>query len=633
MNAKLDELAEFYGIALSYLRETGEQCHASENAKQGLLEALGVAADSDEAIHSSLIHAQQNLRGGVSEVDVPRCFLPKWLEDGRAWGIMCQLYSLRSLRNWGIGDFEDLAKFVELAGSAGADFVGVNPLHALFSSDPNRFSPYSPSSRRFLNTFYIAVDKIENNEQHIASYIDVGEIQKVRESELVDYEAVARLKRVALERSFIRFCACQLGTGSDKDIAFKSFCDDRGETLKKFALFEALSEEMVRQGFPCGWHGWPDTFKDPNTEVVRTFCEEKKDRVLFHMWLQWIADQQLENAQQRALSAGMRIGLYLDLAVGVAPDGADTWFEPEIFLRGIRIGSPPDALNAQGQDWGLAPLSPIVLREDNGSAFGSTLQESMLRSGAIRIDHVMSLNRLYLIADGLDGSGGAYVHYPMNQTLQVLAAISHSTQTLVIGEDLGTVPANFRDIMKQARVQRYLVLFFEREEGRRFRAPSYYSKDALACISTHDLPTLRGWWIGLDIKQLGQFGIERLTYESDLMAQRIKDRQQLLSALADEALLPDELYPAARGEELPPDELTNELIIALHKFLARTPCRLVAVQIEDLAKVIQQINVPGTVGEHPNWRRKLPLAISELKNSSPFLDIIQAVASERPRSI
>ncbi len=613
MSAELDRLAEAHGVAIAFKDEMGTMRFPSEAAKRHLLSALGVAAETDVDVRHSL-----------AALETPSCYIPPWLEGGRAWGITCQLYSLRSARNWGMGDFEDLARLAEIAAPFGADFIGINPLHALYFADPRFFSPYTPSSRRFLNPLYIALD-----DEAALSDPDREALRAAREAELIDYQAVARLKRKALEA---RFNAFQLGGSNPAEQrgGFETFRREQGERLENFALFEALSEAMVAKGLSCGWRNWPDDFKDLNSSAVRDFGDANSERILFHIWLQWMARQQLANAQQRALSAGMRIGLYLDLAVGVAPDGADTWCEPHTVLRGVRVGSPPDAFNAKGQDWGLAPISPLVLRNERGRMFGELLSDAIGPAGAIRIDHAMSLQRLYLIPDDLDGTEATYVSYPFDDMLKAVAATSERTGAIIIGEDLGTVPANFREIMQANRVQGYRVLLFEREDAGDFRLPDSYQRDALACISTHDLPTLHGWWEGCDIDDREALGLLDPVSAAQDRAKRIADRKQLVAALAASGVLPDHLGPLARGEEPLPAELTQDLAIAVSRFLAATPCRLVALQLEDLTGTRDRANLPGTTLEHPNWRRKARIVLEDLAQFPDFAVILQAVAAERP---
>ncbi len=300
-------------------------------------------------------------------------------------------------------------------------------------------------------------------------------------------------------------------------------------------------------GLACGWHGWSGPFKDKHSAAVRGFKDQKQDRVLFHTWLQWQAHEQLAAAHRRALTAGMRLGLYLDLAVGVAPDGADTWAHPDVVLRGLRVGSPPDAFNAKGQDWGLAPLSPRALAAADGQVFGDVIADALLVAGAVRIDHVMALTRLYLIPDGLSSVDGAYVQYPLRQLLTAVACASQDARAIIIGEDLGTVPPNFRETMRETGILGYRVLFFEREWDGRFRLPQNYEREAMACMSTHDLPTLRGWWSGSDLDDREAIGMDDPAAASAHRIQRSADRQLMLAALTEAGLLPESLAGLGAG--------------------------------------------------------------------------------------
>jgi 4-alpha-glucanotransferase len=327
----------------------------------------------------------------------------------------------------------------------------------------------------------------------------------------------------------------------------------------------------------------------------------------------------------------MRIGLYLDLAVGVAPDGAETWLAPDTVIAGARLGCPPDMFNDAGQDWGLAPLSPIALATQDFEPLRLVLDESMRSAGAVRIDHAMGLARLYLIPAGLEARAGAYLSYPLAHMLQALAEVSQARSTIVIGEDLGTVPEGFRDVMHAAEIQGYRVFYFEREANGWFRAPEAYSHRALACLSTHDLPTLKGWWAGLDIderERLGWFGAEQSAKFRNV---RAEDRGLLLAALKHAGTLPASFEPILRGDKPSPETLPAEICVAAHAMLAKTASRLVAVQLEDLAGMEDQANLPGTVDQYPNWRRKLPLDIEQIARTDLFRDVTEAVARERPR--
>jgi 4-alpha-glucanotransferase len=619
----LDRLAEAYGISLGYVSEAGAYRRVSECAKRGILAALGVAAGTEADIADSLAAAPPCEPREMKAPDGTCCFIPEWLRQGRAWGITCQLYGLRSARNWGIGDFEDLARFAESAGACGADFLGVSPLHALFLADPSRCSPYAPSSRRFLNPLYIAVDKLGG-----ADPASPRAIAAVREAALVDYAAVGRLKRAVLAARFAEFEREDLARGTVSARRFEAFCSERGEALELFALYEALSDMLVAEGFSCGWHNWPGDYKSPTGNAAARLAQANPTNVLFHKWLQWVAEGQLAETQRRARTAGMRIGLYLDLAVGVAPDGADTWAVLDTVISSAHIGCPPDPFNPLGQDWGLSPLSPVALRERHGNAVEATLRDLMRHAGAIRIDHVMGLVRLYWIPTGLAAVDGAYVSYPGDILMRRLASASLEHSALVIGEDLGTVPAGFRDIMREMEILGYRVLYFERGKDGGFRAPGSYARATLACISTHDLPTLRGWWNARDIaerERLGHFGPETANLQR---RERARDRRLLLQALR-RASGPDPIAGGKAGAASA--ELPDEVLTGVHVFLARTPSRLVAVQLEDLVGMEKQANLPGTVEGHPNWRRKLPVTLEDLPEGGIFQRVVGAVAAERPR--
>lgn len=365
--------------------------------------------------------------------------------------------------------------------------------------------------------------------------------------------------------------------------------------------------------------------------MVRRFERENEERIDFHMWLQWVAESQLRRAQERAIASGMRIGLYLDLAVGVAPDGADTWSQPEAVIAGARLGCPPDMFNEKGQDWGLAPLSPIALRANGLAPFEAVLGELMRSAGAVRIDHAMGLTRLYLIPAEASATDGAYVRYPLREMLSCLAQVSQRQGTIVVGEDLGTVPSGFREVMNEVEIQGYRVFYFEKDADGRFRPPGDYSYKALACLSTHDLATLRGWWSGNDIDERERLGGYSAENAAQIRAGRAKDRLLLLAVLKDEGLLPQGLEPVLDGTSPCPQQLPQDLCVAAHTLLAKTSARLVAVQIEDLAGMKEQANLPGTGNEHPNWRRKLPLELEEIPRTNLFQEITRAVSRERPR--
>jgi len=619
----LDQVANAFGIASRYEGTDGEIVQVSEAAKRAMLAALGIDLETTEQPARS-IGAGASAQGSAATADhdAGKCFMPDWLVDGRCWGVTCQLYGMRSERNCGIGDFSDLATLGEILASEGADFVGVSPLHALFSAAPRRFSPYSPSSRRFLNPLYISIDSIET-EPHTPP----AGTNDLRRADLVDYAGVAAIKRAELEAMFQRFRSNHYLSGSAADNAFERYRRRRGSSLRDFARFEAISEMAVAtsgEEAAAGWTTWPTELQDKASDAVAEFERSHEDRILYHCWLQWVAETELAAVQNRLKAAGMRIGLYLDLAVGVAPDGAETWSEPTAVLSGARIGAPPDPFNRQGQNWGLAPLSPRAMTTSNADIFREVLTENMRHAGAVRLDHVMALERLFLVPEGHAASDGAYLQYPLDRMLDETVAISNETGTVVIGEDLGTVRPGFRKILRDSEIESYRVLLFERTDDGDFKPPAEWPRHALACAATHDMATLLGWWRADDLDTLVGIGLIDSAERSRLLAARENDRQKLVEALAHERLLESALPAEVAAEH-------DRLAVAIHRYLARTPCRLLAVQLEDLIGMTVQANVPGTIDEHPNWRRRLPIDLAELPRHPLFRAIVACVASERPR--
>ncbi|HEY9055749.1 MAG TPA: 4-alpha-glucanotransferase [Aurantimonas sp.] len=616
MSGCLDRLAESHGIQLAYISELGERQVISDEAKRALLTVLGV--DPDEGKPGDF----------DEEKDMPtrRCALPGAIAGNRAWGVACQLYSLRSHRNLGIGDFEDLANLAQVAAAEGAAFIGVNPLHALFMADPGRYSPYSPSSRRFLNPFYIAIDQLAGGPEAIARLRNAeSDLFAGLDGTLVDYPAAGEVKRALLKQIFADRIEI-----IRQDQGFERFCAGGDESLAGFALFEAISEKQAEAGAYAGWHSWPAALQDRDSPEVARFAEDNADLVLYHCWLQYEAEEQLAEAQARALAAGMPIGLYLDLAVGVAPDGAETWADPSLTVGAARVGSPPDMFNSQGQDWGLAPLSPKALAERGYQPLRDSFEALTRNAGAIRIDHVMGLARLWWIPDGVASSGGGYVRYPLGAMVDAVAAASEANACLVIGEDLGTVPPGFRHKMEAARILSYRVLYFERHRETEFLPPSAYPKLALACVSTHDLATLAGWWRGADIALRAEMGTQDAAATVRDRDSRQHDRRALAVALAEEGILPDDLRPAVAGTADLPVELPAELAVAIHRFIARTPSVLVTVQLDDMVGAERQPNLPGTTDQYPNWRIRSDVPIEDLPGNERFLALAAAMREERP---
>ena len=493
----------------------------------------------------------------------------------RCWLIAVQLYGVRSKRNWGIGDFTDLEGLIELAAGLGADGVGLNPLHALFDDHPADCSPYSPNSRLFLNPLYIDVEKLDGVE------VAGDTVARLRESALVDYVAVAALKWRALRSAFASF---RTRSGADRQ-DFETFRGERAPLLSRFACFEVL-----RHRFNKAWWEWPEQWRQPNDAACAKLREgPDATEIEFVEFVQWIADRQLGGCQALARKLGMRVGLYLDVAVGVQAGGFDAWNEQEAISRHLSVGAPPDPLNTAGQNWGLAGFNAAGLEIRSFEPFREMLRASMRHAGAIRLDHVLGLKRLYLVPHGFAADNGAYVQMPFEALLAATALESEARRCVVIGEDLGTVPEGFREQMADWGIWSYLVMMFERDDQGRFRGVDYYRDNALVTFNTHDLSTYAGWRSFADLRLKRSIGID--PGESD------DARWQALSKLSD----------MLRGHGIDGHDL-----YAMLGFLARTKSRLLAISLEDLLGVIDQPNIPGTTDEHPNWRRRLPLALEEI---------------------
>ena len=555
--------------------------------------------------------------GTMSLILAPdRCVTPdEIVPGGRSWGVGVQLYGVRSAGNWGMGDFTDLGELGERAAGWGAGMLGLNPLHALFPADPNHYSPYSPSHRAFLDIFYIDPVAVPDLAECPEARDLIGSpgfqraVAQARASELVDYPAVSALKRPVLERLFAAFQANHLEADppTARAESFRAFQATGGEDLARFALFEALHEHFYgSDAFRWAWSDWPEPYRDPDSAEVAAFAAGYADRVTFFQYLQWLADEQLGQAAARGRAAGLKFGFYRDLAVAINPGGAAAWANQRVMAAAAGVGAPPDHFNLHGQSWGLAPMSPLALREAAYRPLISVLRANMRHAGVLRIDHVMALQHLYWIPPG--GGIGAYVRYPFADMVRLVALESRRARCVVIGEDLGTVPEGFRPAMARAGILSCRVFYFERDHDGNFLPPEAYPENALVTATTHDLATLKGFWEGVDLRwriQLGLYPTPDMRHHE--VTSRDHDRWRLLHALDRAGALPDALHPR---HGLP--RLDEELVAAVYRFLARSPSRILMAQIEDLLLEAEQPNLPGTTDQHPNWRRRLTLSLDQI---------------------
>ncbi len=570
----------------------------------------------------------------------PACYLPEVIEDGgKPWGISLQLYSLRSRRNWGIGDFTDLKSTIHKLAPLGIDCIGLNPLHALFSHLPENASPYSPSSRDFINPLYLDVEAIEEFrycEAAIQLVNDDGfqsNLQSLRDSKLVDYSGVWSVKLEVLELTFQQFQQQTIDPSSARSHDFRHFQASGGDALFRFALFEALQLHFHKQNSSIEtWQQWPTEYQTPDSNQVAAWAVEHQATIEFHQYLQWQAELQLSAVQQDCAGHGLEIGLYNDLAVGNERFSSQCWAESEQYALQTGIGAPPDDFSPKGQSWGLPPQIPERLRGDAYQSFIHSLRANMHHAGALRIDHVMGLMRLYWVPANLAADQGTYVSYPFEDLLGILALESHRNRCLIIGEDLGTVPNEVRHALWINKILSYRILMFEKDwQVGSFRPPADYPQLALCASGSHDLPTLRGYWSETDLDLRDMLKL----YPDEEMGQqqrqlRRRDREEITAALAQENLIDaDNAHQDQTADEADPSPLSQQLFVAVQRFLARSPSCLLMVQLEDLLGQTEQVNVPGTIEEYPNWRQKIPIELEDWSNQQDIDLLAAAINRER----
>ena len=551
----------------------------ADDIAAGIVEADAIWIDAHLSVGTYRLILKKD--GGDVE-SVPLIVAPEqaWQGSGfdRIWLLTVQLYSVASPRNWGIGDFSDLMTLIDLAAAKGCDGIGLNPLHVLFDDRPDDCSPYAPNSRLFLNPLYVdpaVIPELPND--WIGRHRN--DIEAARAGDIIDYKKVANLKMLGLRAAFEAF---RQGASPERRNAFSCFQNQLGSALKRFACFEVL-----RKTFKSAWWEWPDEWRNPNDAKIDDFATgEAEEEVAFVAFLQWCAETQLQACVDHARKSGMKLGLYLDVAVGVQSGGFDAWHEQGAISRQLSVGAPPDQLNTAGQDWGLAGFNSAGLQDRDFEPFRAMLRASLKFSGAVRLDHVLGLNRLYLVPTGFSPRDGVYVDMPLEALLAVIADESVSEQCMVIGEDLGTVPDGFRDRLAARGILSYKVMMFERGHDGAFISGDNYSRNSLVTFNTHDLSSYAGWRSGHDLRIKRSIGID--PGETD------EERARAHGAL---------------DRRLVEDGIDSSDLFGVTEFLARSSSRILALAVEDLLAVEDQPNIPGTMNEHPNWRRRLPVSI------------------------
>ncbi len=547
--------------------------------------------------------------------------------EGRAWGIALHLYGLRSRRNWGIGDFSDLRAIAQSAARLGADLVAVNPLHALHWVDPETASPYAPTSRHFLNPLYVDVEAIPEfaadarTRGLVAGTAFQAELTRARGAALIDYATVAACKRRTLRALYEWF---RRHAPAERKRAFDEFVDAGGLRLERFARYEALTERFARDGGRVrGWTTWPQAFSDPGAPRIARFARRARRHVDFFKYLQFVASEQLA-----AAGAAPGAKLFLDLAVGVDPNGADVWGERAAYRLDRTIGAPPDPLGPLGQNWGLVAFDPAALAGAGAERYAALLRDAMRAASVLRIDHVMSLMRLFLIPLGGTPRDGAYVDYPFETLLGVVARESAAARCAIVGEDLGTVPDGFRERMERTAILSCRILLFERTPDGSFRGPSAYPAAALATVTTHDLPTLRGWVLGRDLDVAESLGNLDAESTARARAARRVDATRLLEALRAAGELDDgaveRLHRTIDARALEPSAYAA-LTAAAYRFLAQSPARIVLVQLDDALGELEQVNVPGTFTQYANWRRKSALMLEDIETDAGVVGLAEGL--------
>lgn len=548
------------------------------------------------------------------------------------WGVAAQVYGLRRTGDGGVGDYTALATLAAESAQRGSHAVAISPMHAMFSAEPNKFSPYSPSSRLFLNIAHIdpaAVMGAEAAQAAIKTANVADEFAELEALQLIDWPRVVTAKLAVLRALFAQFKS-RTDDSLHKD--FAKFVKQGGRALEDHARFEALQAVQLKESGEGHWRNWSNDLNDPRSHAVSEFADAHKDEVEFFLFAQWLAAKGLSHAQHVARDSGMAIGLIADLAVGCDSAGSHAWSYRDEMLQGVSVGAPPDLFNQKGQSWGLTTFSPRAMRTQGFTAFIDMLRAAFTLAGGIRIDHILGLRRLWLVPDGESAKDGAYLRYPLEDLLRLIALESWRHKAIVIGEDLGTVPPGFRERLQEHGLLGIRVLWFERaEEGPGFKAPADWDHDVAATTTTHDLPTVTGWWTGEDIvwrSKIGQTAVRADGKDAVEMAQaeRGEDRELLWTAFQEAGVAAPDVGIAV---DISPQTAPVDEALA---FVASTPAPLVTYPLEDLLALAEMPNLPGSIDEHPNWRRRLAVPVSELFDDDSFVDRLLAVDQARQKS-
>lgn len=659
IDERLNRLAQAAGLSIDWVDADGRDQRVTPEVLRAVLKGLGLAADSDADIESSLekLHATNggsslpplltldmgsaldlspyfepaagyvleledgtrregalNDQARLAPIDVPgyhrlevegqnltiavaphACPSVESVAGPDAWGLTAQLYSLRRPGDGGLGDTLALETLARNAAAHGADALGISPIHAMFTGNSGQYSPYSPSSRLFFNILHSAPEAILGDtplRRAIESCGLAEELERLEQLELVDWDAVSRTRQCLLRALYDDFAT----GGNAQQADYDSFREAGGEALENHCRFEALHAALLSpDGHPQHWRDWPEQYRTPQGPAVEQFANEHADEISYYAFCQWLIARGLERAQTAARSAGMKIGLISDLAVGADGGGSQAWSRQDEVLASLSVGAPPDIINRQGQSWGISAFSPWGLKANGFRAFIEMVRANLAHAGGMRIDHVMGLMRLWVIPAGAGPNEGAYLNYPFDDLLRLLSLEAWRRNAVILGEDLGTVPDGLREKLADRNLLGMRVLFFERDNEGTFKTPEQWPSSALATSTTHDLPTINGWWQGHDIDWRIRVGQHQVDEKPAQVEERDRERKGLVNLLREYA-------PDIQGDLNDPQVLAD----ACAAFIARTPAPLVLFPVEDALCLLEQPNMPGTTDTHPNWRRRYP---------------------------
>ncbi|MEW6068662.1 MAG: 4-alpha-glucanotransferase [Nitrospirota bacterium] len=554
------------------------------------------------------------------------CYIPPELEKERIWGLSVNLYSIRSNRNWGIGDFGDLKKIARWIYDLKGGFVGINPLHVIPNTKPFGISPYFPLSRLYKNFIYLDIEKIPDvmESEDVMAIITSDEnfkkeLDELKNAGLIDYEKIASLKENILRKAFDIFHRRHYILNSPRSIAFKKFISENKTSLESFSLFMAIWNYMATTKNIYRWQEWPAEYHSQKSKAVRAFKKTNEKEIVFYQYVQWLIDEQLKEVFIETKNLNMPLGLYFDLAIGSVGGGSDVWNYKDVIADDADVGAPPDDFSPNGQNWGFPPLIPEKLKDSGYEFFIQTIRKNMKYGGALRIDHALGMFRLFWIPEGISSKDGAYVKYPEDALLHIIALESVRNKTMVIAEDLGTMGENVREMLKKFNMLSYRLFYFERNyPDPSFVTPEKYPEMALCAITTHDLPTIYGYWAGHDFevkKQLGIYKDEKLLQEQ--INERKRDKELILSALKSLKIILDNHSPKSENFM----QMTPELCLAIYHYLALTPCKLLLISLDDIIGTVNQQNMPGTIAEYPNWLQKTPLTLEDMLCDKRFTEL------------